>query len=66
MGIQQGVEALPLTPLGEACKRLDLTAVHELLEKLGYKDDEGTAAEVCFSVHHLQCLLLICICHTTY
>ncbi len=32
MGIAQGVEALPLTPLGEACKRLDLTAVHEILE----------------------------------
>lgn len=66
MGIQQGVEALPLTLLGEACKRLDLTAVHEILEKLGYKDDEGTAAEVCFSVPHFQCLLLICICLTTY
>ncbi|OWM85320.1 serine/threonine-protein kinase BSK7-like isoform X2 [Punica granatum] len=50
MGLAQGVEALPLTPLGEACKRLDLTAIHEILEKLGYKDDEGAAAELSFQM----------------
>jgi BR-signaling kinase len=27
---------------------MDLTAIHEILEKLGYKDDEGAATEVCF------------------
>ena len=50
MGIPQGTlnptEPLLLTPLGEACLRMDLTAIHEILEKLGYKDDEGIANEV--------------------
>ena len=36
----------PLSPLGEACSRVDLTAIHEILEKVGYKDDEGIANEV--------------------
>ncbi|CAN1798512.1 Serine/threonine-protein kinase BSK7 [Linum perenne] len=40
--------AVPLSPLGESCLRNDLTAIHETLEKLGYKDDEGVATEVCF------------------
>ncbi|KAI8032484.1 Serine/threonine-protein kinase BSK5 [Camellia lanceoleosa] len=35
-----------LTPLGEACSRVDLTAIHEILENAGYKDDEGVANEV--------------------
>lgn len=39
-------ESLSLTPFGEACLRLDLTALHEMLEKIGYKDDEGIANEV--------------------
>jgi BR-signaling kinase len=39
-------KALSLTPFGEACLRLDLTAIHEMLEKIGYKDDEGIANEV--------------------
>ncbi|XP_061981983.1 serine/threonine-protein kinase BSK7-like isoform X2 [Populus nigra] len=46
MGIQDAAAALPLSPLGEACLRMDLTAIHEILEKLGYKDDEGTATEM--------------------
>lgn len=50
MGISRGPatseRVLSLTPLGEACTRLDLTAIHEILEKLGYKDDEGIANEV--------------------
>ncbi|KVH91869.1 Protein kinase, catalytic domain-containing protein [Cynara cardunculus var. scolymus] len=45
MGIPQGGSAMPLTPLGEACLRRDLTFIHEILEKLGYKDDEGAATE---------------------
>ena len=45
-------EILSLSPLGDACSRVDLTAIHEILEKLGYKDDEGTANEV------LACLFL--------
>jgi hypothetical protein len=48
MGIQQGGSVVPLTPLGDACLRMDLTAVHEILENLAYKDDEGAATEVCF------------------
>ncbi|MBA0851091.1 hypothetical protein Goshw_013029, partial [Gossypium schwendimanii] len=36
---------MSLTPLGEACSRMDLTAIHEILEEIGYKDDEGTANE---------------------
>lgn len=48
MGIPHGTTALPLSPLGEACLRMDLTAIHEVIEKIGYKDDEGAATEVCF------------------
>lgn len=48
MGITPSGEVMPLSALGEACLRMDLTAIHEILEKLGYKDDEGAAAEVCF------------------
>lgn len=50
MGIQRETESpaqpLSLTPFGEACLRMDLTAIHEILEKIGYKDDEGIANEV--------------------
>lgn len=52
MGIPHGTaspaEPLLLTPMGEACLRMDLTAIHEILEKAGYKDDEGIANEVNF------------------
>ncbi|KAJ7961328.1 Kinase family protein [Quillaja saponaria] len=41
---------LSLTPFGEACLRTDLTAIHEILEKIGYKDDEGIANELSFQV----------------
>lgn len=51
MGIPHGTasskQPLSLTPFGEACTRIDLTAIHEILEKMGYKDDEGIANEVC-------------------
>ena len=40
-------EPLLLTPMGEACLRIDLTAIHEILDKIGYKDDAGIANEVC-------------------
>ncbi|KAL1326566.1 hypothetical protein HN51_036682 [Arachis hypogaea] len=50
MGIPDGAAAFPLTPLGEACQRMDLTAIHEVLEKLGYKDDEGAATELSFQM----------------
>ncbi|KAI5655493.1 hypothetical protein M9H77_32680 [Catharanthus roseus] len=50
MGIPQGGEAMFLSPLGEACQRMDLTAMHEILEKLAYKDDEGAATELSFQM----------------
>ncbi|CAI0540305.1 unnamed protein product [Linum tenue] len=54
MGIPHGTEAaqeaISLSPLGEACSRLDLTAIHEILEKVGYKDDEGIANELSFQM----------------
>ncbi|CAA0836336.1 Protein kinase protein with tetratricopeptide repeat domain [Striga hermonthica] len=39
-----------LTPIGEACLRMDLTAIHEILDKAGYKDDEGIANELSFQM----------------
>uniref|UniRef100_A0A5B6YN67 non-specific serine/threonine protein kinase n=2 Tax=Davidia involucrata TaxID=16924 RepID=A0A5B6YN67_DAVIN len=50
MGIQHGAATFPLSPLGEACLRKDLTAIHEILEKIGYKDDEGAATELSFQM----------------
>ncbi|XP_073034651.1 serine/threonine-protein kinase BSK5-like [Primulina eburnea] len=54
LGILQGNashgEPLVLSPLGEACLRKDLTAIHEILDKAGYKDDEGIANELSFQV----------------
>lgn len=49
-GGASSVETLPLSPLGEACLRMDLTAIHEILEKIGYKDDEGTTNELSFQM----------------
>ncbi|OMP00457.1 hypothetical protein COLO4_12696 [Corchorus olitorius] len=45
MGIPNSATFTPLSPIAEACSRGDLTAIHEILEKLGYKDDEGVANE---------------------
>eukprot|EP00268_Persea_americana_P023977 TRINITY_DN2348_c0_g1_i5.p1 TRINITY_DN2348_c0_g1~~TRINITY_DN2348_c0_g1_i5.p1 ORF type:complete len:494 (-),score=102.52 TRINITY_DN2348_c0_g1_i5:658-2139(-) len=54
MGVTHGaassLEQLSLSPLGDACLRMDLTAIHEILEKVGYKDDEGTANELSFQM----------------
>ncbi|XVE59353.1 hypothetical protein DITRI_Ditri05aG0039500 [Diplodiscus trichospermus] len=54
MGIPHGttssMQTMLLTPLGEACSRMDLTAIHEILEKNGYKDDEGIANELSFQM----------------
>lgn len=47
-------QPLALTPFGEACLRTDLTAIHEILEKNGYKDDEGIANEVCYCMSCTQ------------
>ncbi|CAI0434966.1 unnamed protein product [Linum tenue] len=32
----------PLSPMGDACSRMDLTAIHQILVMMHYKDDEGT------------------------
>ncbi|KAL9235332.1 hypothetical protein vseg_010096 [Gypsophila vaccaria] len=54
MGISHGTalpkDSLPLTPLGEACSRLDLTSIHEILDDIGYMDDEVIANEPSFQV----------------
>nr|XP_043608068.1 serine/threonine-protein kinase BSK7-like [Erigeron canadensis] len=50
MGIAKVGSAMPLTPLGDACLRMDLTAIHEILENLAYKDDDGSATELSFHV----------------
>ncbi|XP_076953279.1 serine/threonine-protein kinase BSK7-like [Bidens hawaiensis] len=50
MGMPQGGSAVPLTALGEACLRRDLTFIHGVMEKLGYKDDEGAATELSFGM----------------
>ncbi|XP_074268033.1 serine/threonine-protein kinase BSK5-like [Silene latifolia] len=43
-------DSLSLTPLGEACSKLDLTAIHGILDDIEYKDDEGIAKELLFQV----------------
>ena len=60
MGIRHGngsPKKVSLSPLGEACSRLDLTAIHEILEKVGYKDDDGVANEVSYLhiLFHFRC-----------
>lgn len=35
-----------VSPLGKACARMDLTAVHDMLLKTGYRDEEGAENEV--------------------
>jgi len=48
MGLTKTPVVLPtmLSPLGKACARMDLTAVHDILLKTGYKDEEGAENEV--------------------
>ncbi|XP_020161037.1 serine/threonine-protein kinase BSK2 [Aegilops tauschii subsp. strangulata] len=50
MGITKTASVLPtiLSPLGKACAGMDLTAVHDILLKTGYKDDEGAENELSF------------------
>ena len=56
MGIPHSASFSPLSPLGEACSRMDLTAIHEILESVGYKDDEGMTNEV--RIHYIMKNLL--------
>ncbi|KAK7295063.1 hypothetical protein RJT34_17966 [Clitoria ternatea] len=48
LGIPHSATSASLSPLGEACSRKDMTAIHEVLENIGYKDDEGVANELSF------------------
>ncbi|KAK4262480.1 hypothetical protein QN277_028035 [Acacia crassicarpa] len=50
MGLNKNTTVLPtmLSPLGKACARMDLTAVHDILLKTGYKDEEGAENELSF------------------
>ncbi|XP_048137670.1 serine/threonine-protein kinase BSK6-like [Rhodamnia argentea] len=53
LGIKEDVstaEALLRTPLGQACSRMDLTTIHEILETNGYKGDEGIGTELSFQM----------------
>ncbi|CAI0552994.1 unnamed protein product [Linum tenue] len=52
MGLSKTPVPLPilLSPLGKACVRMDLSAVHEVLLKTGYRDEEGAENEVCFTI----------------
>ncbi|KAK4592473.1 hypothetical protein RGQ29_016856 [Quercus rubra] len=47
LGLTKTPVVLPtmLSPLGKACVRMDLTAVHDILLKTGYKDEEGAENE---------------------
>ncbi|XP_028125039.1 serine/threonine-protein kinase BSK7-like [Camellia sinensis] len=50
MGISPSASFSPKSPLGEACLRMDLTAIHEIFENIGYKDDEGVTNELSFQM----------------
>ncbi|KAI7745676.1 hypothetical protein M8C21_030416 [Ambrosia artemisiifolia] len=50
MGIPATTSFSPRSPLGEACLRMDLTAIHEILESVSYKDDEGQTNELSFQM----------------
>ncbi|CAH8338185.1 unnamed protein product [Eruca vesicaria subsp. sativa] len=43
-------ETLKLTPFGDACLRVDLCTVHELLERVGYGEEDGLAHEFSFQM----------------
>ncbi|XP_019097638.1 PREDICTED: probable serine/threonine-protein kinase At5g41260 isoform X3 [Camelina sativa] len=44
------VSSLKLTPIGNACLRADLSNIHELLEKLGYEEDNRVGNEFSFQM----------------
>lgn len=50
MGISHSASLSLLSPFSEACSRMDLTAIHEILGTVGYKDDEGVANELSFQM----------------
>ncbi|CAN6566707.1 unnamed protein product [Malus baccata var. baccata] len=50
MGLSKTPVVMPtiLSPLGKACVQMDLSAVHEILLKTGYRDEEGAENELSF------------------
>lgn len=50
MGIPHSGATPPLSAFGEACVRKDMTAIHEILENIGYKYDEGATTELSFQM----------------
>lgn len=75
LGIQKHEEAPatpqhPLSPMGEACSRMDLTAIHQILVMTHYKDDEGTnevnmtlriICDFCFIFTNLYLARIVCL-----
>jgi BR-signaling kinase len=48
----------PLSPMGEACSRTDLTAIHQILVNTHYRDDEGSNEVKDRSISVAVCCLL--------
>lgn len=52
----------PLSAMGEACSRMDLTAIHQILVSMHYRDDEGSnevkSTAFCFQ-HVLSAVLYL-------
>ncbi|KAH1084544.1 hypothetical protein J1N35_024305 [Gossypium stocksii] len=50
MGLSKTPVVLPtmISPLGKACARMDLTAVHDILLNTGFKEEEGAENELSF------------------
>jgi BR-signaling kinase len=69
MGLTKAAAVLPLptmlSPLGKACARMDLTAIHDILLKTGYKDEEGAENEVCQYHYILPSCFGLIIYHKT-
>jgi hypothetical protein len=69
MGLTKTAAVLPLptmlSPLGKACARMDLTAIHDILLKTGYKDEEGAENEVCQYHYILPSCFGLIIYHKT-
>ncbi|XP_010543248.1 PREDICTED: probable serine/threonine-protein kinase At5g41260 isoform X2 [Tarenaya hassleriana] len=49
-GSKPEMQLMYLTPFGEACWRVNLSTIHELLERLGYKDDDAFTSELSFQM----------------
>ncbi|CAN6717909.1 unnamed protein product [Malus baccata var. baccata] len=54
MGIPHGTFWSSLSQLGDACSRRDMTAIHEILENIGYKD-AGMTNECSFKCGLTKC-----------